>query len=62
VFIAIGTSGHVYPAAGFVEIARGAGARTIEVNLDATLASYSFHESRTGPATVEVPRLVEEML
>lgn len=62
VFIAIGTSGHVYPAAGFVEIARGAGARTIEVNLDATLASYSFHEHRTGPATIQVPLLIEELL
>ena len=62
VFIAIGTSGHVYPAAGFVHMAREAGARTIEVNLDDTLASYSFHERRTGPATAQVPLLVEELL
>jgi NAD-dependent deacetylase len=62
VFVAVGTSGHVYPAAGFVEAARAAGARTIEVNLDATLASYSFHEHRTGPATVQVPRLIDELL
>jgi NAD-dependent deacetylase len=61
-FIAIGTSGHVYPAAGFVELARGAGAWTIEVNLDATLASYSFDEHRTGPASVQVPLLIEELL
>jgi NAD-dependent deacetylase len=62
VFIAIGTSGHVYPAAGFVQMARGAGARTIEVNLDETAASDSFGEHRIGPATAQVPPLVAELL
>lgn len=62
VFISIGTSGHVYPAAGFVAVARGSGAWTIEVNLDATLTSSSFQECLTGPASVEVPRLVEKLL
>ncbi len=62
VFVAVGTSGQVYPAAGFVALAREAGARTIEVNVDATLASAAFGEHRVGPATVEVPRLVEEIL
>lgn len=62
VFLSIGTSGHVYPAAGFVAIARRAGAWTIEVNKEATLTSSSFQECLTGPATVEVPRLVEKLL
>lgn len=61
-FIAIGTSGHVYPAAGFVDVARGAGARAIEINLADTAASAAFDERRTGPATDLVPALVEELL
>ena len=61
-FIAIGTSGHVYPAAGFVETAARFGARTIEVNLADTAASSAFDERRTGPATEAVPPLVEELL
>lgn len=62
VFIAIGTSGLVYPAAGFVRLAHEAGARTIEVNLDGTATSDAFKELRVGRATEEVPRLVREML
>ena len=62
VFISIGTSGHVYPAAGFVVLAGRAGARTIEVNVDATLVSDSFQEQRIGPASQVVPQLVEEFL
>jgi NAD-dependent deacetylase len=62
VFVAIGTSGHVYPAAGFVHLAHEAGARTIEVNMDSTLASSSFKEHRIGLASVQAPKLVEEML
>ena len=61
VFIAIGTSGHVYPAAGFVAAAAAAGARTIEVNLTATAASEAFAEHRTGPASVVLPALMEEL-
>jgi NAD-dependent deacetylase len=62
IFIAVGTSGLVYPAAGFVEAASAAGARTIEVNLAGTAASDVFDERRTGPATVVLPPLVEELL
>ncbi len=62
IFIAIGTSGHVYPAAGFVMLASEAGARTIEVNLDATLVSSAFAEQRVGAASKIVPQLVEELL
>jgi NAD-dependent deacetylase len=61
-FAAIGTSGHVYPAAGFVSEARLAGARTVEINNAGTRVSGSFHEHFTGPATVEVPKWVESLL
>ncbi len=62
-FISIGTSGVVYPAAGFVELARKSGAkRRIEVNLDATDVSGRFNEHRIGPASIEVPKLVNELL
>jgi NAD-dependent deacetylase len=61
-FVSIGTSGNVYPAAGFVQTARYCGARTIEMNLEPSLGSVYFHESRTGPAGSLVPAWVEEML
>lgn len=61
-FIAIGTSGFVYPAAGFVDIASHAGAYTIEVNLAETERSPAFQEKRTGPAGQTVPRLVDELI
>jgi NAD-dependent deacetylase len=61
-FVSIGTSGAVYPAAGFVRDARELGARTIELNLERTLGSAWFDESRLGPAGELVPAWVEEML
>ena len=61
-FVSIGTSGNVYPAAGFVQTARYVGARTLEMNLEPSLGSSHFHESRTGPAGALVPGWVEEML
>ncbi|HEX8513100.1 MAG TPA: NAD-dependent deacylase [Allosphingosinicella sp.] len=61
-FVSIGTSGAVYPAAGFVQTARYAGARTVELNLEPSLGSVYFHESRTGPAGMLVPEWVEEVL
>lgn len=61
-FVSIGTSGAVYPAAGFVQTARYCGAQTLEMNLDPSLASYTFHESRIGKASALVPAWVEEML
>ena len=61
-FVSIGTSGAVYPAAGFVRTARYAGARTLELNLEPSLGSVYFGEARTGPAGVLVPRWVEEVL
>ncbi len=59
-FVSIGTSGNVYPAAGFVQTARYCGARTLEMNLDPSLGSYLFHDSRTGKAGDLVPSWVEE--
>jgi len=61
-FVSIGTSGAVYPAAGFVRIARAAGAETLELNLDPSEGSHWFGESRTGPASVLVPEWVDEVL
>jgi NAD-dependent deacetylase len=61
-FVSIGTSGAVYPAAGFVQTARYCGARTLEMNLEPSLGSVYFHESRTGPAGRLVPEWMEELL
>jgi NAD-dependent deacetylase len=61
-FVSIGTSGAVYPAAGFVQTARYAGARTLEINLDPSLGSIWFEEVRTGRAGDLVPEWVEEVL
>ncbi|ODS11406.1 Sir2 family NAD+-dependent deacetylase [Vibrio scophthalmi] len=61
-FISIDTSGVVYPAAGFVHDARMHGAHTIEINLEPSAVESEFEEKRYGKASVEVPRLVEELL
>jgi NAD-dependent deacetylase len=61
-FVSIGTSGAVYPAAGYVQTARYCGARTLEMNLDPSQGSLFFDESRIGPAGELVPEWVEEML
>lgn len=62
VFVAIGTSGAVYPAAGFVMTAAEWGARTVELNLAASEITPLFDEVRHGPASVEVPVWVDEVL
>ncbi len=61
-FVSIGTSGAVYPAAGFVRDARQCGAKTLELNLEPSQGSVWFHESRLGPATQIVPEWVAGML
>lgn len=61
-FVSIGTSGAVYPAAGFVQTARHCGARTLELNLEPSAGSHLFNETRLGPASLLVPALVEELL
>jgi NAD-dependent deacetylase len=61
-FVSIGTSGAIYPAAGFVQTARYCSARTLEMNLEPSLGSYMFDESRIGPAGELVPTWVDEVL
>jgi NAD-dependent deacetylase len=61
-FVSIGTSGAVYPAAGFVQTARYCGALTLELNLYPSQGSIFFHESRMGRAGDLVPVLVDELL
>ena len=61
-FVSIGTSGAVYPAAGFVQTARYCGAQTLEMNLEPSRGSSLFDESRIGPAGELVPEWVEELL
>ena len=61
-FVSIGTSGAVYPAAGFVQQAKSARARTLELNLERSQGSAWFDETRLGPASEVVPQWVEEML
>ena len=61
-FVSIGTSGAVYPAAGFVQTARYCGAHTLEINLEPSLGSIFFEESRTGPASALVPAWVKQLL
>jgi NAD-dependent deacetylase len=60
-FVSIGTSGQVYPAAGFVAAVRGR-ARTLEINLEPSDGSRLFDERRHGPASRLVPAWVEEVL
>jgi len=62
VFIAIGTSGNVYPAAGFVQVAKESGAKTIEANLEPGVSNALFDESREGLASQTVPKLVDELI
>ena len=63
VFISIGTSGNVYPAAGFVqEVSQVAGARTVELNLEPSEGATLFEERHYGPATEIVPAYVRRLL
>lgn len=60
-FLSVGTSGNVYPAAGFVDRVRAVGqARTVELNYEAS--GGAFDDARHGPATEVVPAFVEELL
>ena len=61
-FVSIGTSGNVYPAAGFVEIAGRAGAATLELNLEPSEGASAFGENRQGKASTLVPGWVREVL
>ncbi len=61
-FLSIGTSGNVYPAAGFVVEARAHGAHTVELNLEPSEGMSLFAETIYGPATEIVPAYVEKLL
>lgn len=60
--ISVGTSGQVHPAAGFVEVARQAGARTVEVNPEQSGMGEQFHDTRRGTAGEVLPGLVQAIL
>jgi len=61
-FVSIGTSGAVYPAAGLVSEAKRRGTPTLELNLDPSQGSAFFDESRLGKAGIIVPEWVDEIL
>jgi NAD-dependent deacetylase len=61
-FVSIGTSGAVYPAAGFVQLADAYGAATLELNLERSAGSDVFEETRLGPAGMLVPAWVDAVL
>ncbi|WP_448192416.1 Sir2 family NAD+-dependent deacetylase [Azospirillum sp. sgz301742] len=61
-FVSIGTSGNVYPAAGFVAEARAGGARTVELNLEPSAGASLFEDSIHGPAGAVVPAFVRDLL
>ena len=61
-FVSIGTSGNVYPAAGFVREARVYGAHTVELNLEPSEGATLFAEKIYGTATSEVPAFVDRIL
>ena len=61
-FVAIGTSGNVYPAAGFVQLAKQAGAHTIEINLEESSVASQFDHAIYGKAGTVLPKWVNELL
>ena len=61
-FLSIGTSGNVYPAAGFVRMATHAGAKTLEINLEPSLNAHEFTDGIYGKAGQEIPRFVSQLL
>lgn len=61
-FISIGTSGNVYPAAGFVEVAKSSGAHAVELNLDPTKGTMLFDEAYQGPAGTIVPEYIHQLM
>ena len=61
-FVSIGTSGNVYPAAGFVTLAKRAGAHAVELNLEPSEGASLFDEAIHGPATKVVPEFVDRLL
>ncbi|GAC19442.1 Sir2 family NAD+-dependent deacetylase [Paraglaciecola arctica] len=62
IFISIGTSGTVYPAAGFVSLANQSGAHTVELNMEPSSGYNEFAEKHYGPATEIVSKFVDTLL
>ncbi|MCL2123021.1 MAG: NAD-dependent protein deacylase [Desulfovibrionaceae bacterium] len=62
IFVSIGTSGNVYPAAGFAREARSCGAHVVELNMEPSRGADVFHDGRYGPAGKIVPAWVDEVL
>jgi len=60
-FISIGTSGNVYPAAGFVQMANQAGAHTVELNLEPSQVESEFKEKIYGPASKVVTNYLRQI-
>lgn len=61
-FVSIGTSGNVYPAAGFASRAKMSGAELVEINMEPSLNHHQFHKGYYGKATKEVPLWVKDYL
>ncbi len=61
-FVSIGTSRNVYPAAGFVSTARRAGIPTMEINLEPSENASAFDDGRYGKASEQAPAWVAEMV
>ncbi|OCG00189.1 Sir2 family NAD+-dependent deacetylase [Gilliamella sp. wkB112] len=61
-FISIGTSGNVYPAAGFVQVANQSGAKTVELNLEPSLGESLFHTKIYGAASKVVPKFIYTLI
>ena len=59
-FVAVGTSGAVYPAAGYVRRARALGIPTCEINLEPSDNADAFDDARYGPASAVLPRYLSE--
>lgn len=61
-FLSVGTSGVVFPAASFVQIAKYNGAKTFEFNLEATSNNFYFDKHIMGPAGTTLPAFVDELI
>lgn len=61
-FVSIGTSGSVYPAAGFVDEARRLGIPRVEINLEPSDNGWMFDRTHLGPASTEVPGWVDALI
>ena len=61
IFVSIGTSGNVYPAAGFFQVAKQAGAHTVELNLEPSNHGSRFDETHYGPASRVVPEYLSTL-